>query len=85
LSISNVEEIRPIFSIIDARAVNATRYKQWAHDRLEAAKAAAPLFHPKLQSIEITGGDGEGLNSNHTVQIEFVEPTLRQTGAQLDD
>src|SRR5687767_14875910 len=37
----------------------ATRYKQWAHDRLEAAKAAAPFFHPKLQSIEIAGMDGE--------------------------
>ena len=56
--------------------IYATRYKQWAHDRLEAAKAAAPFFHPKLQSIEITGVDGEGLNSNHTVQIEFVEPLL---------
>jgi hypothetical protein len=51
-----------------------------AHDRLEAAKAAAPFFHPKRQSIEITGIDGEGVESNHTVQIEFIEPTRRETG-----
>jgi hypothetical protein len=28
--------------------IYATRYKQWAQDRLEAAKAAAPFFHSKL-------------------------------------
>ena len=62
--------------------IYAMRYKQWAHDRLEAAKAAAPFFHPKLQSIEITGIDGEGVHSNHTVQIEFVEPLLGRRATQ---
>lgn len=56
--------------------IYAARYKQWAHDRLEAAKAAAPFFHPRLQSVEITGIDGESVQSSHTVQIEFVEPSL---------
>jgi len=56
----------------------ATRYKQWAHDRLEAAKAAAPFFHPKLQSIEITGKDGDMVQNNHVIQVRFVESPSRE-------
>ena len=33
-------------------------------------------FIPRLQSVEITGIDGESVQTNHTVQIEFVEPSL---------
>lgn len=51
--------------------VFATRYKQWASDRVEAGKAAAPFFHPKLQSIEVKNEDGDSAQ-RHTIKIEFI-------------
>ena len=36
--------------------------------RLDAAKAAAPFIHPKLQSVEHTSTDGPG----HPTQIEVI-------------
>jgi len=46
------------------------RLKYWSEQRLEAAKAAAPYLHPRLQSIEHTGKEADPFQ--HTVQLEFV-------------
>lgn len=43
--------------------------------RDEMAKAAAPYCHGKLATIEHTGKDGGPIE--HTVRVEFVDPTHR--------
>ena len=48
------------------------RRKQWAHDRLEAGKAAAPFYHSKLATIEDTGKDGGASQHVTHMQVEFV-------------
>lgn len=51
------------------------RYQLWASQRLDAAKAAAPFVHPKLQAIEHSGPDGGPVQ--HKIEIEFVSPRGR--------
>ena len=50
------------------------RRQQWAHDRLEAAKAAAPFYHSKLATVEHTGENGGAIQHVHRMEIEFVTP-----------
>ena len=38
--------------------------------RFEAAKAAAPYMHPRLQAIEHTGADGGSID--HSMTVRFV-------------
>lgn len=45
------------------------RWKYWADQRLDAAKAAAPYVHPRLQSVEFQD-DSEP--KDYKVQVEFV-------------
>ena len=47
------------------------RRKQWAHDRLEAGKAAAPYYHSKLATVEHQGEEGGPIQ--HHLIVEFVE------------
>ncbi|MEO6067916.1 MAG: hypothetical protein ABIQ41_08050 [Gemmatimonadales bacterium] len=47
------------------------RHNQWDHDRLEAAKSAAPFYHSKLSTIEHKGAGGGPIQ--HRFEIEFVQ------------
>jgi|GEM_PF-1595628 len=48
------------------------RYKLWMEYRFEAAKAAAPFVHPRLQAVEMPGPDKK--LTDYNVRITFVEP-----------
>ena len=48
-----------------------TRWKSWADQRLDAAKAAAPYVHHRLAVVEQTGTGGGPIQ--HIVTVEVVE------------
>lgn len=52
--------------------VFVARYQLWATQRLDAAKAAAPFVHAKLQAIEHSGPGGGPVP--HKIEIEFIKP-----------
>jgi hypothetical protein len=39
-------------------------------ERIDAAKAAAPYIHPRLNAVELTGKDGEPIQSETTVTLD---------------
>lgn len=49
----------------------SVRYRLWAEQCLDAAKAAAPYVHPRLAVVENTGTDGGPIQ--HHLTVEFVE------------
>lgn len=53
----------------------ARRHESWATLTFEAAKAAAPYVHPKLQAIEHSGPDGGPVP--HRIDIAFVPAPSR--------
>lgn len=40
--------------------------------RFEAAKAAAPYMHPRLNAVEHTGPDGGAIQTDNSFRVEFV-------------
>lgn len=51
-----------------------------AHRRLTAAQAAAPYVHAKLSSVELTGKDGEAIET--VTRIELV--AMKASGNNAD-
>lgn len=49
-----------------------TRWKHWVDQRLDAAKAAAPYVHPRLQAIEETDKDKD--LAPLSLEVVFVAP-----------
>lgn len=49
--------------------VFVSRWKYWADQRLDAAKAAAPYIHPRLQSVEYQDNSDP---KDYRVEVEFV-------------
>lgn len=52
-------------------------YQPTFEDRLDAAKAAAPYYAPKLSSVEATGKDG-GPIALSGIAVTFVKPDASQ-------
>ena len=48
--------------------------------RFEAAKAAAPYMHPRLNSVEVSGKDGGAIQSNVTLEVVGVAPKSETQG-----
>lgn len=48
------------------------RYRAWKEDRLDAAKAAAPYIHPKLESIEHKGDPDNPVQAKMALTVEFI-------------
>ena len=55
----------------ESTVMYSVRYRLWSVQCLEAAKAAAPYFHPRLATVENTGKDGGPIE--HHLTVEFVE------------
>jgi len=58
------------------------RLKLWYHYRFEAAKAAAPYVHPRLQAVEPPGKDGKPTVMEHRFNIVFVKPGAKDAQPQ---
>jgi hypothetical protein len=54
----------------ESMKVYLLRYRVWADQSFEAAKAAAPYYHPRLASVEQTGKDGGPIQ--HKIIVEIV-------------
>jgi len=52
------------------------RHKLWIEYRFEAAKAAAPYVHPRLQAVEPPGKDGKPTVIEHRFEIIEVASTV---------
>lgn len=42
---------------------------------MEAAKNAAPYVHSKMSTVEMTGKDGQPIQTQTEITIRFVKPT----------
>ncbi len=62
---------KPVRQKMETEEKYDLRVHQWQEFTLDAAKAAAPFIHPRLQAIEHSGPDGEHIPPSITV--EFVE------------
>lgn len=60
--------ISPLEYMLDTMR-DATRDEK---DRLDAAKAAAPYIHPRLNSIEHTGKDGDPIATDGKLTIDVA-------------
>jgi len=59
------------FLLAVSRGEMVDDHKPSFEERLDAAKAAAPYYAPKLSSIEASGPDGGPIP--HRVEVEFVD------------
>lgn len=55
----------------------ARRHEFWAEQAFEAAKAAAPYVHAKLQNIEVSGKDGAAIKHDVTLTLDPDEAYMR--------
>lgn len=46
-----------------------------SQERMEAAKNAAPYVHSKMSTVEMTGKDGQPIQTQTEITIRFVKPT----------
>lgn len=53
-------------------------------DRLDAAKAAAPYIHPRLNSIEHTGKDGEPIQTENETTLTVDDATVDRLRSLLE-
>lgn len=67
--LSLMREERPVQRPNEDIAVYLFRLKCWQNDRLEAAKAAAPYVHPRLESIEHKGDPDKPIKTSLTVEF----------------
>ena len=58
--------------------VYVKRLELWDRNRIIGAKEAAPYLHSRLSAIEVSGKDGEAIQHQHKVEIEFVTPEPRK-------